>query len=1068
MGPRRFLREARAVARIKHPNVVGIYRIGVVDGRHYLAYEFVEGESLEKISIPVTANVLMKVAFGVSAGLAAAHAKNIVHRDIKPANIILAADGNVRVLDFGLARLNPVAGGGGSGGELCSTVVDAKATHAARGRLGPAFDATVEASPPESTTGPVDLARTAPGTLLGTPRYMPPEVWRGEHATPRSDVYSLGAMLYELASARPVQHAADLAALKQKVLNQNAQPIGELAPALSEGMCHVIDRCIHRDPAQRFADGGDVHRALQVLTGAPTLPEAPVPPGITPVQPRRLVAWLSAVAVLSLGIGGVFLATPDGAYSKDAGTLVVAPLRNQTPTVASAWMGNAMVDMLNAELAVRGDVRVVPRTQVEAMTGPASALAGDLGMDALATLRDRLDALFVIDGNYELRVDDGRLHALLHVRNARSGAVVSSVHESAGGTQLFELVHRLSSGVRSGLSLPALTEQEVQKAKASFPLVIGADQLRVAAEERLRSFDAPSARVLLQQVLEVNPGDVLARALMADALTRLAYLTAALEEGRIAFEESLGLPPKDQLFIEGIHRTSTSQWARAEECFTRLEEMEPDNPEHTYRLLTIRLVSGQLPKALETVQQLRTRPLSVQMQAKVAYSESRVFGMLPDHERQVKAARAAIDLGRTAGMSLLVAYAQESEGWAHSNLGNGDRARQLFGEVATACEPLQELSCLTLVDQGLASLAWDAGDLEAAEKHFQKAVAKTETLGNPGFRGRALANLGALLADKGEFSAALPIQEQALRLFQDQRAEARVAIALNNLAGVLFKLGRVPEAVSHWEASLVLRKKTNSLSGIASVSHNLGQAHAAMGRLDQAEVLLSTALELFRQQGRKAEEAEALRELSVLALLRGAAARAQALADQALDVAKVSGSKRVATEGQFYVLKAQYARGQYDQVLQAIPALSALFADASALEWALNTKFLQVETLQAARRPSSEFDQAAASLQVLGGRAQSFESRHRVRLALAQVKQEHNAKDALGTLRELMKELHGGELVLLQMDVKLAELACAGVAGPRDTAWVENVRSAARSAKKLGLLWHAQKMERLVTLPARK
>src|SRR5437868_6289358 len=145
----RFLIEARAAARVQHPNVATIYRVGELGERPYLITEFVRGQTLDQLEKPVPWRRALDVGISLARGLGAAHRKGVLHCDIKPANAILAEDGAVKLFDFGLA-----------------TLVESPATRA--------------------------------GTVSGTPDYMAPEVWRAEPATRRSDVYSLGALLFEL------------------------------------------------------------------------------------------------------------------------------------------------------------------------------------------------------------------------------------------------------------------------------------------------------------------------------------------------------------------------------------------------------------------------------------------------------------------------------------------------------------------------------------------------------------------------------------------------------------------------------------------------------------------------------------------------------------------------------------------------------------------------------------------------------------------------------------------------------------------------------------------------------
>jgi serine/threonine protein kinase/formylglycine-generating enzyme required for sulfatase activity len=267
----RFLVEARAIARLAHPNVVAIYRVGEVAGHPYLASEFVRGEGLDQLALPVPWARALAIGVGVARGLAAAHRRGVVHRDIKPANILLSEEGEPKLLDFGIAKLlalDPEA-----------------AAERARGHPTP-MAALDQGASPEATICPRPLSilahragvaledsgerlqgqLTLPGEAMGTPLYMAPEIWRGDDATFRSDVYSLGALLHALTVGHPPHRARTLGMLRARVLDEDAPALARLVSGVDPRFAAVVDRCLRRDPAERFASADELCAALQQLT----------------------------------------------------------------------------------------------------------------------------------------------------------------------------------------------------------------------------------------------------------------------------------------------------------------------------------------------------------------------------------------------------------------------------------------------------------------------------------------------------------------------------------------------------------------------------------------------------------------------------------------------------------------------------------------------------------------------------------------------------------------------------------------------------------------------------------
>ena len=228
---RRFLAEARALARLRHPNVVDVYRVGEVAGRPFFVAELLRGRAWDDLPRPAPVELVAELALGAARGLAAAHLAGIIHRDVKPSNLFRTDGGEVKLLDFGLAKLWSDDDGVGR----------------------PAGAPTLQ---------------TSAGALLGTPLFLAPERWLGAPATAASDIYALGASLFLLLAGRLPHTAGTRASLAARVLRRPTQPVRELRPETPAPLAAIVDRCLAREPGDRFASGDELRQALEELVRA--------------------------------------------------------------------------------------------------------------------------------------------------------------------------------------------------------------------------------------------------------------------------------------------------------------------------------------------------------------------------------------------------------------------------------------------------------------------------------------------------------------------------------------------------------------------------------------------------------------------------------------------------------------------------------------------------------------------------------------------------------------------------------------------------------------------------------
>jgi tetratricopeptide (TPR) repeat protein/predicted Ser/Thr protein kinase len=846
----RFRKEALALAKLSHPNIGAIYEFGNDAGVDFLVMEFISGVTLDaKLSGgALPEKDVLRLGMQLANGLEAAHSQGIVHRDLKPGNIRLTPDGWMKILDFGIAQF--VA----STGDSAETVT-----------------------------------LTAHDSIMGTVAYMAPEQIRGQRADVRSDIYSTGVVLYEMATGKRPFADRSGPQLISAILETPPSPPTSRNHTVSPALESIIVKALDKEPDRRYQSARELRVDLERLSS-----------GVVPVQPPRVrskARFVIAAAVLLLMIGAGFLLTRfqllrkapvaqiNSSASPQRRSVAVLGFRNLSGNPESAWLSTALSEMLTTELAAGEQLRTIPGENVTRMRNDLSLPEADsYARDTLKQIYDRLGSDLVVLGSYVQAGDGIRLD--FRMQDALAGETLLTFSENGKSSELLDLVSRTGTDLRAKLALASITPGDVAGVLATLPSTTDATRLYALGLEKLRVFDSQSARELLQKAVEADPNYALAHAALSRAWSALGYDAHATEEARKAFDLSANLPRESRLSIEARYRETVRQWPRVIEIYRALWNFFPDNLEYGLQLAKAQVSAGLPNDASETIERMRTLPASQREDPRIDLTEALVANTKGDFQHGQQVAGVAAAKARTRHSQLVLADALHQQGWAAERLGKLDTAEALFKQCQEIYESAGDrrgaATAITLQGHSL----YDRGDFPGALSAYRRTLDVFRSIGAEGDVARALNSIGNVLYDNGKLEEAKEQYEQSLKIYQQLGDKAGIAGGLGNLANVYDSMGNLVAARKKQEETLAAFREVGDRRGETSTLNNLGNVQAEMGDLSAAKTSFEQAIAVSQQTGYFRSRAFALSGLADLLREQDKAVEARKVAEESLEQRK--------------------------------------------------------------------------------------------------------------------------------------------------------------------------------------
>jgi tetratricopeptide (TPR) repeat protein len=789
----RFKREARTASALDHPNICTIYEIDEDQGKPFIAMQLLEGKTLrERIGDkPVPLGTLLDWSLQITDALQAAHAKGVMHRDIKPANIFITDREQAKILDFGLAKLT-------------------------------ANDLTSSSEVTLSSTGPL----THTGAAIGTVAYMSPEQARGETLDARTDLFSFGVLLYEMATGRQAFSGPTWAVTVHAILGQAPMSLNESVPGLPQRLQEIIDKALIKNRDLRYQSAEDIHRDLLKLKkdfeSGKSLKTVRVATTWTPR--RKFGVALAATLALVIVAGAVWgpkllrrmvsraaVVAPGGITIPEQKNIAVLPFTDVAGDPKLTAFGKGLVEDIGArlsQLSTSHTVEIIPSRTLEARK-----------VSTLAEAQKEFGANLGLSVSLEQSND--LVRAAYSLTDAVSGKNLAGDTITAPVSDLFTIEDKLTSGVADALRIN-LRSEERQALGAHATTLSEAYQYYVQGQgylaQRARPEALASAQTVFKQALKIDPNFGPAEAGLGETYWYLYETTKQkrwVEPAQQACAKAvdLGNASAEGHLCLGTLANGTGQFEKAAEQFQQAVQLDPANDEAYRHLAEAYQNLNQIDKAEETYQ----RAISVRPQYARGYSAMGVFYIT----------QAEYDKAQAMFEKAVALRPQNYRDY--SNLGASLLYEGKDRDATVALEKSIAIRPSYYAYESLAIAYFRLRDFNRAAQTTQAALKLDDS------DYQTWGNLGDAYYFGNNQSAAIDCYKRAITMAK-QRLEInpRDSDVLSDLAGYWSMLGDRKQALDYLDRSLVGKKDKELLFAAALVYNQLHETGPALEWLSKA------------------------------------------------------------------------------------------------------------------------------------------------------------------------------------------------------------------------------------------
>jgi eukaryotic-like serine/threonine-protein kinase len=808
----RFKQELLLAHQVTHKNVIRIYDLGDADGVKFITMEFVEGQDLRALiqeKKKFSPEEAVEITQQVCRALEATHSVGVIHRDLKPQNIMRDRSGRILLMDFGLAR-------------------------------------TVEGE-----------GMTQTGALVGTMEYMSPEQALGKDLDQRSDLFTVGLILYELLTGKmPFRAESALASLIKRT-QERAVPVSDQDNTIPRPLSNIVSKCLERDSALRYHSAAEMLGDLEAWQGKGAAATLSFPAVRT--WGEGVWAWIGAgVVVIALVVAAVlyrhqlFSRSGSGAAVQPQVSLAIVPFRNASGDSSLDWLGTTLAEMLRTDIGQSASLRTVPSDRVNQILHDLRIQPDtSLGPDTLRRVAEFSSADRLLWGQY-LKLG-GKIRIDVTLQDLKQQRTFTLKAEADSEQDLPKALQQLADSVEKNLALPPEMIKELQT-KSLKPSSQSVQALRHYDEglPLLRQGKYVEAQKSFQAAIQEDPNFALAYAKLGQTYANLGYGNEAEQATRKAVDLSQNLPVQEKFLIAAIHAQSANDAKKAVEEYESLAKALPEDSDVQFALAGLYTTLGSFDKARAYYDKLLARdPKYVEALYGRGGVEISAGNSQSALEYLNRAVSLSIELGNDQEQSRLL-YAL---GVAYSQLSKPEEALRNYQNALEIQRRLGGKRDLAMTLNGMGQIQDALGKSDDALKSFQEALRVRRELGDKTGIGDTLIDLSNFYEARGRNEQALDALRESLQIQRDVGNQAYEALCLNNIGVNYADEGRYEDALTYLTQGAELREKLKDPGEMADSNFGLAETLTKLGQYDQALPHYMKALELWRSLNDKRHEA---------------------------------------------------------------------------------------------------------------------------------------------------------------------------------------------------------------------